>query len=54
LSGSTRIINSFYDLESSQPASCRQDAPNTITAKAGERIGLLIAPDAVRLLPSEN
>ncbi len=30
------------------------DAPNTITAKAGERIGLLIAPDAVRLLPPEN
>jgi putative spermidine/putrescine transport system ATP-binding protein len=30
------------------------DAPNTIKAQAGERIGLLIAPDAVRLLPSEN
>ena len=30
------------------------DAPNTIQAKAGERIGLLIAPDAVRLLPPEN
>src|SRR6202045_1484073 len=30
------------------------DAPNAITAKAGERIGLLIAPDAVRLLPPEN
>ena len=30
------------------------DAPNTITVKAGERIGLLIAPDAVRLLPPEN
>ena len=30
------------------------DAPNTIQAKAGERIGLLIAPDAVRLLPPES
>jgi putative spermidine/putrescine transport system ATP-binding protein len=30
------------------------DAPNTIRAQAGERIGLLIAPDAVRLLPPEN
>ncbi len=30
------------------------DAPNTIKAQAGERIGLLIAPDAVRLLPPEN
>ena len=30
------------------------DAPNTIKAQAGDRIGLLIAPDAVRLLPSEN
>jgi putative spermidine/putrescine transport system ATP-binding protein len=30
------------------------DAPNTIKAKAGERIGLLIAPDAVRLLPPES
>src|ERR1700726_1282461 len=27
------------------------DAPNTIEAKAGERIGLLISPDAIRLLP---
>jgi putative spermidine/putrescine transport system ATP-binding protein len=27
------------------------DAPNTIKAKAGERVGLLITPDAVRLLP---
>jgi putative spermidine/putrescine transport system ATP-binding protein len=27
------------------------DAPNTSNARAGERIGLLIAPDAVRLLP---
>ncbi|MDO8401158.1 MAG: ABC transporter ATP-binding protein [Bradyrhizobium sp.] len=30
------------------------DAPNTIKAQAGERIGLLIAAEAVRLLPSEN
>jgi putative spermidine/putrescine transport system ATP-binding protein len=30
------------------------DAPNTVQARAGERIGLLIAPDAVRLLPPEN
>jgi putative spermidine/putrescine transport system ATP-binding protein len=30
------------------------DAPNTIKAKAGERVGLLIAPEAVRLLPPEN
>ena len=30
------------------------DAPNTIKAQAGERIGLWIAPDAVRLLPPEN
>jgi putative spermidine/putrescine transport system ATP-binding protein len=30
------------------------DAPNTVQAQAGERIGLLIAPDAVRLLPPEN
>ena len=30
------------------------DAPNTVRAKAGERIGLSISPDAVRLLPSEN
>jgi putative spermidine/putrescine transport system ATP-binding protein len=30
------------------------DAPNTVQAKTGERIGLLIAPDAVRLLPSEG
>ena len=30
------------------------DAPNTIEARAGERVGLLIAPDAVRLLPSER
>jgi len=30
------------------------DAPNTIQAKAGERVGLSIAPDAIRLLPPEN
>jgi putative spermidine/putrescine transport system ATP-binding protein len=30
------------------------DAPNTVRAQAGERIGLLIAPDAVRLLPPED
>jgi putative spermidine/putrescine transport system ATP-binding protein len=30
------------------------DAPNTVRAETGERIGLLIAPDAVRLLPPEN
>jgi putative spermidine/putrescine transport system ATP-binding protein len=30
------------------------DAPNTVKAKAGERIGLMIAPDAIRILPSEG
>jgi putative spermidine/putrescine transport system ATP-binding protein len=30
------------------------DAPNTVQAGAGERIGLSISPDAVRLLPPEN
>jgi putative spermidine/putrescine transport system ATP-binding protein len=30
------------------------DAPNTVQANAGERVGLLIAPDAVRLLPPED
>jgi putative spermidine/putrescine transport system ATP-binding protein len=30
------------------------DAPNTIKAKAGEKVGLLIAPDAVRLLAPGN
>jgi putative spermidine/putrescine transport system ATP-binding protein len=30
------------------------DAPNTIKARAGERVGLLIAPHAVRLLPLGN
>jgi len=29
------------------------DAPNTIKVNAGERIGLSIAPRAVRLLPPE-
>ncbi|MBN8989056.1 MAG: ABC transporter ATP-binding protein [Rhizobiales bacterium] len=30
------------------------DAPNTVQANAGERVGLLISPDAVRLLPPED
>jgi putative spermidine/putrescine transport system ATP-binding protein len=30
------------------------DAPNTLRLKAGDGIGLQIAPDAVRLLPPEN
>jgi putative spermidine/putrescine transport system ATP-binding protein len=30
------------------------DAPNTIKAQVGERVGLSIAPNAVRLLPPEN
>jgi putative spermidine/putrescine transport system ATP-binding protein len=30
------------------------DAPNTIRAQQGEKIGLQIAPDAVRLLPPES
>ncbi|HTB02645.1 MAG TPA: ABC transporter ATP-binding protein [Bradyrhizobium sp.] len=30
------------------------DAPNTVLARAGERVGLSIAPEAVRLLPPEN
>jgi putative spermidine/putrescine transport system ATP-binding protein len=29
------------------------DAPNTITARAGARVGLAIAPEAVRVLPGE-
>ncbi|MFN5716275.1 MAG: TOBE domain-containing protein, partial [Bradyrhizobium sp.] len=29
------------------------DAPNTIQAKVGDRVGLSIAPDALRILPSE-
>ena len=30
------------------------DAPNTIRVRSGERIGLSICPDAIRLLPPEN
>jgi putative spermidine/putrescine transport system ATP-binding protein len=30
------------------------DAPNTVQVKPGERIGLSISPDAVRLLPPES
>ncbi|MDB5607952.1 MAG: transporter ATP-binding protein [Bradyrhizobium sp.] len=30
------------------------NAPNTVEAKAGDRVGLLIAPEAVRLLPPED
>ena len=30
------------------------DAPNTVQAKAGDRVGLSIAPEAVRLLPPED
>jgi putative spermidine/putrescine transport system ATP-binding protein len=30
------------------------DAPNTVQVTRGERIGLSISPDAVRLLPPEN
>jgi putative spermidine/putrescine transport system ATP-binding protein len=30
------------------------DAPNTILAKAGDRVGLKIAPTAIRLLPPED
>ncbi|VIO77422.1 hypothetical protein CI41S_56770 [Bradyrhizobium ivorense] len=30
------------------------DAPNTIQARAGDRIGLSIAAEAVRVLPSED
>ena len=30
------------------------DAPNTVQVKSGERIGLSIAADAVRLLPPED
>jgi putative spermidine/putrescine transport system ATP-binding protein len=30
------------------------DAPNAVQVRSGERVGLLISPDAVRLLPSEN
>jgi putative spermidine/putrescine transport system ATP-binding protein len=30
------------------------DAPNTVQVKTGDRIGLSIAPEAVRLLPLED
>src|SRR5438445_7568279 len=30
------------------------DAPNTVQAKPGERIGLMVAPESVRLLPLED
>jgi putative spermidine/putrescine transport system ATP-binding protein len=30
------------------------DAPNTVTVRTGEKVGLLISPDAVRLLPPES
>ena len=30
------------------------DAPNTVQARAGDRIGLSILPEAIRLLPPEN
>ena len=30
------------------------DAPNTVQAKPGERVGLMVAPEAVRLLPPED
>jgi len=30
------------------------DAPNTVQAKPGEKVGLLISPEAVRLLPLED
>jgi putative spermidine/putrescine transport system ATP-binding protein len=30
------------------------DAPNTVTVRTGQKVGLSIAPDAVRLLPPEN
>jgi putative spermidine/putrescine transport system ATP-binding protein len=30
------------------------EAPNTLHARAGDRIGLSIAPEAVRLLPQED
>src|SRR5262249_25748558 len=30
------------------------DAPNTVVAKPGDRVGLSIAPDAIRLLPPED
>jgi putative spermidine/putrescine transport system ATP-binding protein len=30
------------------------DAPNTINVRAGERVGLSVAPQAVRVLPKED
>ena len=30
------------------------DAPNTLSVRSGERVGLSIAPEAVRLLPADN
>jgi putative spermidine/putrescine transport system ATP-binding protein len=30
------------------------DAPNSARVKAGDRVGLAIAPEAVRLLPPED
>jgi putative spermidine/putrescine transport system ATP-binding protein len=30
------------------------DAPNTVCVKTGDRVGLSIAPAAVRLLPGEQ
>ena len=30
------------------------DAPNTVTVAAGERVGLTVPPDAIRLLPAED
>jgi putative spermidine/putrescine transport system ATP-binding protein len=30
------------------------DAPNTVRAEAGKRVGLSISPEAIRLLPPEN
>ena len=30
------------------------DAPNTVQAKPGDRVGLSIAPDTIRLLPPED
>jgi putative spermidine/putrescine transport system ATP-binding protein len=30
------------------------DAPNTVQARSGERIGLSILPESIRLLPAES
>jgi putative spermidine/putrescine transport system ATP-binding protein len=30
------------------------DAPNAVQARTGERVGLSISPDAIRLLPPEH